>query len=217
MYNLLKYLKMINPLKYIKKLGYRQKQDRYHLEAVEHNRRAKERQDRYYLQVLEHNQRVEGIRHAEGYQKKHVSRRIYTVRSTDSVDYNIEGYKPLIKKLVPSDVFNLLHMVTKDRKTGRISYIADTSGGWWDSGSDTIGEEYRYAYDFESDHAAYMVPLGIQVGQRVMLDNLIEDYVGGYCNGIPYRLRECEAVWNGEDFDIDYDSVIVETDGWSMG
>lgn len=106
-------------------------------------------------------------------------------------------------------MFILLHTVIRYKNTGRIEYVADTSGSWWDMGADILGEEYRYAYNFESPYAVYMVPVDIQIGERVILDDLIEDYVGSYCNGIPYRLGRCEAVWDGEEFDIDYDIVTV--------
>ncbi len=62
----------------------------------------------------------------------------------------------------------------------------------------------------------YLVPVDIKVGERVVLEDLIEDYIGSYINDIPYRLKQCEAVWNGKDFDIDYDGVIIEMD-WAIG
>lgn len=136
-------------------------------------------------------------------------RTIKTVRSTDSKDYNLPGYKPLVKELVPSDVFNLLHVVIRHRETEDIESFKKKYGFWRWRDADIIGEEYRYAYNFESPHAAYLVPLDIQVGERVILEDLIEDYIGEYFTDIPYLLASCAAVWNGEDFDIEYDNVYV--------
>ena len=151
--------------------------------------------------------------HITDLQDKKALRVIETVRNVENIDYKIDSdYKPLIIKIVPSKKLTLLHTVTRNQKTGEINYVADTSGGWWDIDADIIGEEYIYPYKSETPYAMYLVPSDIQVGERVILNDLIEDYIGSYINGIPYRLKQCEAIWNGKGFDIDYDSVIIGID-----
>lgn len=117
MFNLRKYANIFNPYKYIKKYLYHKKQNFYYQKAMDHNQRVQERKSVGYLP------------------SKKALRTIKTIRSVDSVNYNINGYKPLIKKLIPSEMFILLHTVIRYKNTGRIEYVADTSGSWWDMGA----------------------------------------------------------------------------------
>ena len=65
---------------------------------------------------------------------------------------------------------------------------------------------FYYPYSFPSPFAAYLIPRDIKIGEKVFLEDLIEDYIGASWNqGDTYRLESCEAVWNGKDFDIQYD------------
>ncbi len=64
-----------------------------------------------------------------------------------------------------------------------------------------------YPYHFKSPFAAYLIPGDIEVGERVFVEDLIEDYVGCVMpKGDTYRLESCEAIWNGEDLEIQYDA-----------
>jgi hypothetical protein len=46
----------------------------------------------------------------------------------------------------------------------------------------------------------------LKIGERVLLEDLIEDLVGIEWNqGDTYRLERCEAIWNGSDFELQYD------------
>jgi len=61
-----------------------------------------------------------------------------------------------------------------------------------------------YPYKFENPYGAYLIPPDIQLNEKVYVEDLIEDYVGGYC-WVYHRLESCEALWNGEDLEILYD------------
>ena len=53
--------------------------------------------------------------------------------------------------------------------------------------------------------AAYLLPPDIEVGEEVMLDDLIEDMLGTVWNqGDTYRLQCCRARWTGSDFELLY-------------
>ena len=76
---------------------------------------------------------------------------------------------------------------------------------------DDSGRRY-YPYSFSHD-AAYLLPDDLEIGERVILDDLIEDMVGF---SIPakfsYRLASAEAVWDGEKFSIvDISSYAIGT------
>ena len=65
---------------------------------------------------------------------------------------------------------------------------------------------HYYPNPFVNPYAAYLIPSDIQIGERVFLEDLIEDYIGAKWNqGDTYRLPSCEAIWNGKDFNIQYD------------
>lgn len=54
--------------------------------------------------------------------------------------------------------------------------------------------------------AAYLISKDIKIGERVFIEDLIEDYIGAsWSQGDTYRLDSCEAIWNGTDLEIQYD------------
>ena len=64
---------------------------------------------------------------------------------------------------------------------------------------------YYYPYSFKSPFAAYILPKDIEPGERVFLEDLIEDLVGTKWNqGDTYRLESYEAIWTGSDLEIQY-------------
>lgn len=119
------------------------------------------------------------------------------------------GLKPLVKKLVPSDSIRLKYCVVQGKKTGEIFVISDYRSPFYSDEANcdiVIDWTYYYPYNFKLPFAAYLVPKDIEIGERVFLEDLIEDYIGASWNqGDTYRLESCEAIWNGKDFDIQYD------------
>ena len=72
-----------------------------------------------------------------------------------------------------------------------------------------IDWSYYYPYSFESPYAAYLLPPDLKINERVFLEDLIEDVVGLVWNqGDKYRLSSVEAIWNGNDFELDYQKMI---------
>jgi hypothetical protein len=66
-----------------------------------------------------------------------------------------------------------------------------------------IGWTFYYPYQFENPFAAYLVPPDIKIGEKVILEDLIEDVVSHTWNqGDTFRLKSCAAVWGGQDFVI---------------
>lgn len=52
--------------------------------------------------------------------------------------------------------------------------------------------------------AAYLVPPGLLPGQRILLEDLIEDIGMSYWNqGDSDRLLSCVATWNGDEFELE--------------
>jgi hypothetical protein len=143
--------------------------------------------------------------------KKNAShlRVIKTARDEQSInDSARNGYFPLLKRVERSDDIRSKYAILQNKKTGEIEVIGDYRDGF--GGEDyevVIDVTFYYPYNFPSPFAAYLIPPDIKVGERVFLEDLIEDYIGASWNqGDTYRLESCEAVWNGKDLDIQYDS-----------
>jgi hypothetical protein len=62
---------------------------------------------------------------------------------------------------------------------------------------------FRYPYAWDLPFAAYLLPPDLEVGEEVILDDLIEDRPGTVWNqGDTYRLDRARARWTGADFEI---------------
>jgi hypothetical protein len=143
---------------------------------------------------------------------------IKTARDKDSINEAARnGYKPLIKKVEPSNKIRSKYSVIQSRKTGAIEIIGDYRYNF-NSGENRefetiIDWTFYYPHSFKSPFAAYLIPKDILVGERVFIEDLIEDYIGGSWNqGDTYRLKGCEAIWNGSDLELQYDPTSNRTD-----
>lgn len=139
---------------------------------------------------------------------------VKTARDKNSINEAAsKGLQPLLKKVVPSSEIRSKYAVIQNKMTGEIEVIGDyrifhnlkenpdlvTVIDW---------TEY-YPHNFASPFAAYLIPKDIQIGERVFIEDLIEDYVGASWNqGDTFRLESCDAIWNGKDLEIQYNPQI---------
>ena len=135
---------------------------------------------------------------------------IKTARTLEAINQATKnGFEPLVKKVVPSDKIYTKYCVYQNLVSGEIHEINDfREVDYFEKKIHyklVIDWTNYYPYIFENPYAAYLIPLDIVVGERVFLEDLIEDLVGMSWNqGNSYRLETCEAIWNGEDFELDY-------------
>ena len=144
---------------------------------------------------------------------------IKTARDLESInEAALNGYRPLVKKVVPSNEIRSKYSVLQHKKTGAIEVIGDARSKiymdfWHKRTTDyelVIDWTFRYPYQFKSPYAAYLIPNDIIPGERFFVEDLIEDYVGLKWNqGNVYRLKGCAAIWNGTDLEIQYDPDIA--------
>lgn len=143
---------------------------------------------------------------------------IKTARNKDSINEAVKsGLRPLIKKVEPSDKIRSKYAVVRNRETGEIKVIGDFRFHYRMNANDEyetiIDWTDYYPHNFTSPFAAYLIPQDIKKGERVLLEDLIEDYVGASWNqGDTYRLESCEAIWNGKDLEIQYDPRVNRSD-----
>ena len=125
----------------------------------------------------------------------------------------LKGFKPLVKKVQKSDKIFSKYAVFQNINTGEIEVVGDYRYNYRTQNMSefitVIDWTFYYPYNFKSQFAAYLIPKDIQVGERVFIKDLIEDYVGTSWNqGYTYRLESCEAIWNGNDLEIQYNPNI---------
>lgn len=134
-------------------------------------------------------------------------RHISTARSLKAMKNGVKkGFRPLIKKIEPNPEIRTKYQVLQNRVTGEVECIGDYRFGRpseeWDV---IIPWTFHYPYSWDLPFAAYLLPPDIEVGEEVMLDDLIEDMLGTVWNqGDTYRLQCCRARWTGSDFELLY-------------
>lgn len=135
---------------------------------------------------------------------------IKTARDSESINEAARlGFKPLVKKVEPSDEIRCKYKIIQNKKTGEIITYGDYRQEMWsDEKHDylvVIDWTYYYPYKFNSPYAAYLIPKDIAIGEKVIIEDVIEDYVGRRWNqGDTYRLETALAIWNGTDLEIQY-------------
>ena len=143
---------------------------------------------------------------------------IKTARDKETINQAAKnGFRPLIKKIEPSDKIRSKYSVIQNKQTGEIEIIGDYRMGVRMNKEipfeTVIDWTYYYPHTFNSPFAAYLIPKDIKTGERVFIEDLIEDYIGARWNqGDTYRLESCEAIWNGTDLEIQYDPKANRSD-----
>jgi len=132
---------------------------------------------------------------------------IQTARSEETInDAALRGLRPLVKKVDASPEIRSKYAIWQNKKTGEIDVCGDYRVSHnpeeWEQ---VIDWTYYYPNPFASPFAAYLIPGDLVVGERIFLEDIIEDLVGMVWNqGSVYRLESAEAIWNGKDFEIQH-------------
>ena len=133
---------------------------------------------------------------------------IYTARNEEDINKAaIDGFTPLVKHVVAAfPQIKSKYAVFQNKKTNEIVVCGDYRDGYYKNDENyktVIDWTFHYPYHFESPYAAYLIPEDIEIGEKVFLDDVIEDIVAGCWNqGNAWRLKESEAIWDGKDFEI---------------
>lgn len=139
--------------------------------------------------------------------KKIPLRVIKTARTKEAINKAARaGFRPLLRPVKPSKKIHSKFCVWQNQVSGEIDVVSDFRLHHIDETWKLVIDwtDY-YPHSFPEPFAAYLIPPDIQKGERVLLKDLIEDFIGMTWNqGDNYRLESCEAVWNGCDLKIDY-------------
>ena len=118
------------------------------------------------------------------------------------------GFTVIVKKVEPSPEIRAKYAVVQNKNSGEITVIGDfRNGALSDEALTTLIDwTYYYPHNFRSPFAAYIIPEDVLPGERVYVEDLIEDFIGAAWNqGDKFRLESCEAIWNGTELEIQYD------------
>lgn len=142
---------------------------------------------------------------------------IKTARSIEAMqDGFSKGFRPLVKivRSVTTDIGSKLK-VLQHQETGElwVSYdyrhheprdIYMRSDGMVVNRWMLVADWVKARPDYPFPLAAYLIPKGLQAGERLFLDDLIEDIgIPDSGQGDSYRLASAFAVWDGIDFNIE--------------
>ena len=127
---------------------------------------------------------------------------IKTARKELAINEAVEkGFWPLVKPVIPSPNIKSKFAVFQNAKTGLIEVTADYRTHVSQGMEKVIDFTNYYPYSFPSPFAAYLIPKDLKKGEHVILEDVIEDVIGYIWNqGSAYRLKSCEAVWDGKEF-----------------
>jgi len=143
-------------------------------------------------------------------------RRIKTARSIEEMNEAVKlGFSPLVKQLKPLDKLFRTVAVFRNLKTNKLEethaykgYRQYTETFSYEDESEwelVVPFHQYYPYKFNMSYAAYLIPSDIAIGERVVLEDLIQDYYGGSFWNHSIRLESLEAIWEGDDLSILYD------------
>ena len=149
---------------------------------------------------------------ADELRKKALLPQIKTLRTKEEINTAVEdGHKVLKQKVEPSKDIRVTDLHIKDKHTGEIiikPYNYHALPHDYDR-YEIVEKRTYYPYKFPSKEAAYLLTDDLKVGERVILEDLIEDIVGESHAWGTYRLDSAEAIWNGKQFEVDCKSYDV--------
>ena len=129
------------------------------------------------------------------------------------VDGQVRGYRLAFRRCGQHGTIGSKYIVYQHNSTGELWWSVDYRSEIPDRGAahewTLVADWFFHRADLPFPLAAYLVPQGLKRGQRVLLEDLIEQVGVEYWNqGDSHRLLSSVAVWNGDDFELErYDSL----------
>jgi hypothetical protein len=117
-----------------------------------------------------------------------------------------DGFRPLVKPVMPGEEIQFVIAVLQHKQTGEIHLSGDMRDFPDSDHEMVIPYMSYYPYKFPTPYAAYLLPADLAEGERVWLEDVIEDIVAVWGNqGYRPRLKHAEATWTGNEFIIHFD------------
>ncbi len=133
---------------------------------------------------------------------------IKTIRGQKNIDKAIaQGINLTIKNVEPFSTVEGKYCIVKNKKTGKEFKIHDFRDERGYSEDYEVVQDWTYEYKKHEfpNVAAYVIPEVIKNEEIVLVEDLIENFLGYQHNqGGSKRLKSCIAIWNNNDFEIQY-------------
>jgi len=150
-------------------------------------------------------------------QSKKINQNLRTIKTARSVAAINQGVKeeffPLITEVGDLSLFKSKCLFSQNKITGEVSNVTSdfrTSSHFLLQDDEEDVYKYfnikkpKYKYVYELPFAAYLLPKDLKKGEKVFLEDVIEDYIDAVWNqGGATRLMYGEAIWTGEKFEIE--------------
>ena len=132
---------------------------------------------------------------------------IMTARTADTINIAAKnGLIPLLKAVEQSSDIHSMVAVYQHRKTGEIKLSGDYRWGPGEDYECILPHRTYYPDCFPEPFAAYLLPPELEDGERIWLEDIIEDIVAVWGNQEHNpRLESCEATFSNRDFIIHFD------------
>lgn len=144
-------------------------------------------------------------------------RTIKTARSVAAMNQGVqEGFFPLITEVGDLSKFKSAYIFNQNKKTGEVSRVVHDFR-FADRFLIDEEDDYKYfnigkplyEYNYELPFAAYLIPKELEIGEKVFLEDIIEDYIDKIWNQGSCRRLNCgEAIWTGEKFLVEKEPTI---------
>jgi hypothetical protein len=134
---------------------------------------------------------------------------VRSVRSLPAMEDGFQrGFRLVLKHAGPVSDIGAKYKVYQHKLSGEVWWTGDYRAESPADGSsedwELVADWFHHRVDWPFPLAAYLVPRGLKRGQRVYLEDVIEDVPVAYWNqGDSDRLVSCNAVWNGDGFDFE--------------
>jgi hypothetical protein len=138
---------------------------------------------------------------------------IRTARGENEINQGARsGYRPLVKRVVPSKRIFSTVTVFQNAKNGEIKCgsFRSTERMRQDGYEPIVSYRY-YPHQFSEAVAAYLIPDNLSVGESVWLEDIIEDIVSLQGPGHQGRLTSWSAIWDGSEFVVMFNPRIHVT------
>jgi hypothetical protein len=132
---------------------------------------------------------------------------IKTARTEEAInEAALLGFWPLVKPVIPSPLIKSKYSIIQNLSNGTIEVVNDFRGQHVNDDTKVVIDfTYYYPHHFPSPFAAYLIPKDLIAGERVYIEDLIEDIVETNWNqGDSFRLQSCEAIWDGAELIIQF-------------
>jgi len=141
-------------------------------------------------------------------------RTIKTARTVSAMNQGVkEGFFPLITEVGDLTLFKSKCLFSQNKKTGEVSEVTSdfrfSKHFLLEEDEENDCKFYNiekpvYKYNYELPFAAYLLPKDLKKGEKVYLEDLIEDYIDAVWNqGEARRKMSSEAIWTGDRFEIE--------------